>query len=119
LNLLGGFCEAFKKKEFCLLPEGAVFFFYDRSCFKGVCIKGKSIKFEGEYTDFFFSATCSIENNGSLQLEERLLRMEKDSSVSFPLEVEVEERDGYFDNEDRYLVLEKIDVRRIINTLSK
>ena len=104
------------RKEF-LAIEGPVLF---RKCDSypdgDLCVKTSNMG-----NDFVYFEVAGFESNFDSDIEtfKAIVEMLKDSSKSLPLEVEVTSRDGFFNEEEKYLIYEKEDVKLLIDSLSK
>jgi hypothetical protein len=91
--------------EFRAMPEGTIFKQASEPfAFDDWCIKGETWE-----TDFVSSPMDWPENNGSEALLEALNAMWEDSSVSRPLAFSYG-RDGRFEYDAKFMVLEKADL---------
>ena len=102
------------RKEFLAMPSGTVYCKYERMGIMGdLCIKYKSLP-----SDWYYLAIADFDDcNDSVEFTEKLDQMEKDSKVSYPLNCDTTERDGLFEDDEKFMVYEDIDVMHMINIL--
>lgn len=88
-------------KEFCALPEGSIFSYYEPAICTGLHRKGRTISWDGEPRDFFEAHLVPQCWNGE-----------------HPAVDNVESRWGLYDEEQLFAVLEDDDIQAIRDMLA-
>jgi hypothetical protein len=104
------------RKTFLAMPPKIVFMKYEPEVFEGLAIKEETIK---DCNDFFFSNlhdSIDAQNNAECT---KFLTLAEEAGESVPLDFEILQRDGCFNDEQLFAVLEKWDVRNLIEVLKK
>jgi hypothetical protein len=106
------------RKEFLELPPGTVYAPYIEHLSLGskLCVKDETLK-HGD--DWYYSQVIDIKCSGSEEYADIVEKAENDSSFEFECDPDSSGRDGMFQEDDRFLVLSKDDVRKIIAKLSE
>ena len=112
------------RQEFLALDEEVVFTSQAEGheyIFSNLSIKGETIyDFEGVPIDFYYlDLICPIEHSGSTQWADFVTAAHKDSSLSLRPDYECGSRDGMFDEKEKYVVLDKSDLKKFINRLQE
>lgn len=87
-------------EDFCALPEGAIFSYYEPSICTGLCRKGRTILHQGKPIDFFETYLWPQCWNGDA-----------------PIVDDIESRWGEFQYDQLFAVLEENDIQVIRNML--
>lgn len=102
------------RDQFVLLPAGTVYAKYQPCCFEELCIKGDSIS----GVDFFSQSVIEIEAKDSGQYMDRLDQGQY-LGESIAMDLNVQGRDGCFDDKQLFAVYEPQDVRGLIDRLQQ
>lgn len=102
-------------KEFRELPEGTVFMKYVPCCFEELSVKGETLDYDFWDSDIVTDILCS----GSDEMIQILAKAEHDSSFSVDLDVDIEGRDGCFNEDQLFAVYEQKDIDGLIEKLKK
>ncbi len=100
----------YNRKDFLKLPDGTLFCQGRKWCFDNLSIKGHSWD-----DDFLYVDLCIIDCNDSGQLIDRL-EDSLENGTSYPIN-NMTARDGLFEEESVFLVLEKEDLEFMIDIM--
>ena len=105
---------------FLSLPAGIIYAYFKPVIFKGLFIKGDTIKDENnKLIDYFFKNILNeVSSNSSDEMFDIIFKREIDG-MSFNLDFDCYERDGLFDNDRKYAIYEKNDIENLINVLKE
>lgn len=102
----------YNRREFMALPAGTVFCKGRPAVFEGLRVKG-----ETDGNDFEVRDLKWIDANDSGQAFDRLDEMEK-NGASYPMETAYG-RDGFFDEQDVFLVYEPADLEELSRVMAE
>lgn len=104
--------RVYKRDDFLKLPAGIIFSQGNKWCFQDISVKGETLTNDFMYMDF---CTLEAQNSDMLftQLEDSL-----ENGTSYTIN-ESYTRDGYFDDQDVFLVFEKDDISKMEGLLNE
>jgi hypothetical protein len=101
------------KKEFLKLPPGTIYSKYQPINFGDIEIKGETISdFDYYYT--YIAGNIDAEDFG--ELFDKMDELKK-SDIDIPIDLEIENRDGLFEDDQLYAIYSKEDIKSIIKKL--
>jgi hypothetical protein len=105
------------RKEFLEMPSGTIFLKYSPINFGELCIKGETCKSSFITDDFFLTCIPCANAFDTGEMIKLFDNAEKDSSFSIPLDFETMGRDGLWDKDQKFAILEKHDIETFITVL--
>lgn len=100
------------REEFLEYPEGTLFSKYEPCIFGDLCIKGDSLT-----NDFWYQEiNSSIKCNDSGEFSDILLSAQE-TKESIEMDLDIEGRDGLYDENQLFAVWEEKDVKALIDRL--
>lgn len=106
-----------KRPEFLALPANTVFAKYEPCILGDLMIKGDSCGGHPP-VDFFYRDVVAVESSGSDELMDLMLRA-PETGESFPLDPDGTSRDGCFDDDQLFAVMDADDIEGIIGMLQE
>lgn len=100
------------RKEFISMPSGTVYSHYMPQVSEGLMIKGDTWTNDWLYQDLLFN----VEGGSSDEASDKLTDAEE-NGTSFKLDLDCGSRDGMFDEDQLFMVYEKSDIERLIESL--
>ena len=99
------------RKTFLALPAGTLYTKYQPCVFADLCIKRDSCGTD----DWFYSAlTGCLDVQNSDEFIDICEALENDPTRSHPIDVQVEQRDGCYDQDDKFAIYEDADIIKLI-----
>jgi len=104
------------RKEFLKLPEGTLY-----STYYGTVARRFEIKEGGDWgNDWCYTNLLTLwseQESCSEDFLEKISKAETNSNFSFSQDLESSERDGHYEDEQKFVVFENDDILKIINKL--
>lgn len=105
------------RQEFLKLPSGTLFCKYIPYIFGEVEIKGESIHV-AEGGDFYCKSINDFDFSDPSEFVKKCDEMQT-NAASYPIELEIESRDGLHDKDQLFMIYEKTDILALITKLKK
>ncbi len=103
------------KKDMLKLNHEVVFHYYNGGYPCDLSIYGQSL---GERDFIYQMLIGSFDSSGSDESMDMICMAERDNNFDIPVDYESGSRDGLFEDDSRYYVLSKNDLRQLIDRLS-
>jgi hypothetical protein len=101
-------------KEFLTLPSGTVYMNYKPCIFESLCVKVDNV--HEDSIDFILKELVTVDAESSEEWHDKIYDA-MENGTSLKLDFNATERDGCFDEEQLFAVLEKEDIKGIIEVL--
>lgn len=106
-------------QEFIEMPTGTVYAKYKRCDLQEICVKytDKSLDKYKWKPDWWYASFSNVEELGTEQYPEAMLRMEDNPQLSVPISTAVD-RDGMYHESQMFMIYEKPDIDYIVSMLT-